>query len=383
MPPPCRVLILNERDPSHPAAGGAEVHVAEISRRLSAMGYQLTQAAVGFAGAPDREQQDGLEVIRLGRLRGYYPRAALLCARETRRGRFDVVVEHLNKVPFCSPAFSAVPVLAVDHHLFGRSAFLQAAWPVAALVVATEALIPWIYRRTPFLAVSQSSKDDLVARGISADRIGLIHNGIQLPETPPPRIAVRPCRVAYFGRLERYKRVDLLLRALASLAPRFPALEIVIIGRGSRRAELERLAGELGLAERTRFTGFASDDLRDALLAGSRVCVCPSVKEGWGITVVEANAFGVPVVATDVPGLRDAVRHDETGLLVADGAPGALVPRLAEAIARLLADEALATRLSAGGLAWARRFDWDSAAGVMAEALERARKLAKPEVGDP
>ena len=184
---------------------------------------------------------------------------------------------------------------------------------------------------------------------------------------------MRPCRVAYFGRLERYKRVDLLLRALATLAPRFPALEIVIIGRGSRRAELERLAGELGLAERTRFTGFASDDLRDELLAGSRVCVCPSVKEGWGITVVEANALGVPVVATDVPGLRDAVRHDETGLLVADGPPDALVPRLAEATGRLLADEALAARLSAGALAWSRRFDWDTAAAVMAEAVERAR----------
>jgi len=373
MPPPCRILILNQRDPRHPAAGGAEVHVAEISRRMAAMGYQLTQAAVGFPGAPDREQLDGLEVIRLGRLPGYYPRAALLCARETRRGRFDLVVEHLNKLPFCAPAHSAVPVLVVDHHLFGRSAFLQTIWPVAAMVVASEALIPWIYRKTPFLAVSQSSKDDLVARGISADQIGLIYNGVRHPETPPPQIAVRPCRVAYFGRLERYKRVDLLLRALATLAPRLPALEIVIIGRGSRRAELEKLAGQLGLAAHTRFTGFAEGELRDALLAGSRVCVCPSVKEGWGITVVEANALGVPVVATDVPGLRDAVRHDETGLLVPDGPPDALVPRLAEATHRLLADEALATRLSAGALAWSRRFDWDTAAATMAEAVERAR----------
>ena len=241
-------------------------------------------------------------------------------------------------------------------------------------MVATEALIPWVYRRTPFLAVSQSSRDELVARGIAADRIGLIHNGVELPKTPAPPISARPCRVAYFGRLERYKRVDLLLRALATLAPRLPELEIAIIGRGSRRASLERLASDLGLAARTRFTDFASDELRDALLAGSRVCVCPSVKEGWGITVVEANALGVPVVATDVPGLRDAVRHGETGLLVPDGPPEVLVRRLAEAIAELLGDEALASRLSAGALAWARRFDWDSSAAIMAEAVESARR---------
>jgi glycosyltransferase involved in cell wall biosynthesis len=374
MPQACRILILNERDPRHPAAGGAEVHIAQISRRMAAMGYRITQAAVGFPGAPVHEELDGLEVIRLGRIRWYYPSAAALCARETRRGRFDLVVEHLNKLPFCSPAYSAVPVLAVDHHLFGRSAFLQAAWPVAAAVVATEALIPWIYRRTPFLAVSQSSRDELVARGISADRIGLIHNGVELPKTPAPPISARPCRVAYFGRLEPYKRVDLMLRALAKLAPRLPELEIAIIGRGTHRPQLERLAGDLGLAARTRFTDFASDELRDALLAGSRVCVCPSVKEGWGITVVEANALGVPVVATDVPGLRDAVRHGETGLLVPDGPPEALVRRLAEAIAELLGDEARASRLSAGALAWARRFDWDSSAAIMAEAVESARR---------
>jgi glycosyltransferase involved in cell wall biosynthesis len=376
MPPPCRVLILNERDPAHPAAGGAEVHVAEVARRMAAMGYELTQLAVRFPGAAERERLDGLEVRRLGRIRWYYPRVALTCARETRAGRFDVVVEHLNKLPFCSPAYSAAPVLAVNHHLFGESAFLQVKWPIAATVVTIEKLIPWLYRGVPFLAVSQSSKDDLVARGVPEESIGLIHNGIRVPDLPPQPFAARPCRVAYFGRLERYKRVDLMLRALAELVPRFPALEIVIIGRGSRRAELERLAGELGLAGRTRFTGFASDAERDALLAGSRVCVCPSVKEGWGITVVEANALGVPVVATDAPGLRDAVRHEETGLLVADGPPAALAARLAEAIARLLSEESFAARLADAALVWSRRFDWDTAAAIMAEAVERARRRA-------
>jgi glycosyltransferase involved in cell wall biosynthesis len=381
MPHPCRVLILNERDPSHPAAGGAEVHVAEIARRLARRDYQLTQMAVRFPGSAGRERLDGLDVIRLGRIRWYYPRVVAAVSRETRRGRFDVVVEHLNKLPFCAPAYSAAPVLAVNHHLFGRSAFAQVRWPLAATVIAMERLIPWVYRRTPFLAVSQSSKDDLVARGIPERSVGLIHNGVRLPQAPPQPLAARPLRVAYFGRLERYKRVDLFLRAVAQVAPRFPALEIVVIGRGNRRAELERLAAELGIASRTRFTGFASAAERDALLGGSRVCVCPSIKEGWGITVVEANALGVPVVATDVPGLRDAVRPGETGLLVPDGPPAALAARLADAIASLLADPQLAARLADGALAWARRFDWDSAADVMAQAIERARGSAIPTGG--
>ena len=334
----CRVLVLNERGPLHPRAGGAEVHVAEISRRLAPLGFEITQLACGFPGAKPVEALDGMTVRRLGNLAVYYPRAVLTTAWETFRGRFDVVVEHLNKVPFCSRAYSSVPVIAVNHHLFGTSAFLQVAWPVAATVVAIEKLIPLVYRRMPFLAVSESSRQDLVERGIRAEHI------------------------------------DLLLRTVAKLAERWPRLELVLVGRRSERDALERLAAELGIAERTRFAGFVSDEERDALLAEARVCVSPSVKEGWGITVIEANALGVPVVATDAPGLRDAVRHDETGLLVADAAPEVFSERLTAAVERLLTDETLLARLSSQALVWSRRFDWDSSAQRMAEVIEETRR---------
>jgi glycosyltransferase involved in cell wall biosynthesis len=369
---PCRVLVLNERDPLHPAAGGAEVHVAEVAKRMAAMGFETTQVACGFPGAPARAELEGLRVRRLGGLAVYYPRAVWTTARETRRGRFDVVVEHLNKLPFCAAAYAAAPVVAVSHHLFGRSAFLQVAWPVALGVVLLERLVPVVYRELPFLAVSQSSKDDLVARGIPAAHVAIVHNGIRTPRLAPRPWASRPLRVAYLGRLEPYKRVERLLRAAARLVLRFPDLELVLIGRGSARPRLERVAAELGLAGRTRFAGFVPDDERDALLADARVCVCPSVKEGWGITVIEVNAVGTPVVATDAPGLRDAVRHGETGLLVADGPAEEFVARLAERMGELLADPALAERLSRGALAWSRRFDWDRTAETTARAVEAA-----------
>ena len=373
MSPGCRVLVLNERDSRHPSAGGAETHVEEISRRMAALGFEITLATSSFPGAATREQRDGFTVRRLGHLSLYYPRVVWTCAWETFRGRFDVVVEHLNKLPFCAAVYSSVPVIAVNHHLFGRSAFLQVSWPVATAVLGIEQLIPHVYRRTPFLAVSQSSKDDLVARGIAAESIAILHNGITPPSQPGPPIAERPCRVAYLGRLEPYKRVDLMLRALATLVERFPALEIVLVGRGTARPGLERLAAELGIAERTRFTGFVDEAERNALVAEARVCVCPSVKEGWGITVIEANALGTPVIATDAPGLADAVRPDETGLLVADGAADAFTGRLATALGGLLPDDARLAKLSAGALAWSKRFDWDRSAEQMARAVEAAQ----------
>jgi glycosyltransferase involved in cell wall biosynthesis len=368
MPGPARVLILNERDARHPRAGGAEVHVEEIFSRLVTRGWEVTEATSAFRGAPSAEVVSGLRVRRLARLPLYYPRAAWSCARETRRGRFDVVVECLNKLPFYAPAYSAAPVLAIAHHLFGETAFEQVAWPIAATVWALERAIPRLYRNVPFVAISESTRDDLIRRGVAGERVRVSHCGLEPPAIPVPPMAGRGARVAYLGRLEPYKRVDLLLRAMARLAGRLPHAEILVIGRGADRARLERVAREVGVAERTRFTGFVSREERDRLLASCRVSVCPSPKEGWGLTVVESNAVGTPVVATDAPGLRDSVDDGKTGYLVPDGDEAAL----AERIERLLSDDALAGEMSAAALAWARRFDWERAADDMAEALHGA-----------
>jgi glycosyltransferase involved in cell wall biosynthesis len=364
------VLVLNERDLRHPKAGGAETHVYEIMSRLAARGYEIVHLASAFPGAAREERVAGVRVRRLGGLARYYPAAVLACARATRRGEVDVVVECLNKVPFFSPLYSAVPVLALCHHLFGETAFRQVAWPIAAAVTGLERLVPPLYRRQRFLAISESSRADLVRRGVRPERIAVSFCGIRRPTLGAPKpLRERPCRVSFVGRLEPYKRVDVLLRAAARLTGSFPELSLVLVGRGSDRPRLEALAQELGLEARTRFTGFVSDDERDEILAQSRACVCPSEKEGWGLTVIEANAVATPVVATDAPGLRDSVREGETGFLAAPHDVEAFASRIA---ALLRADDA-AERMASAAHAWAERFDWNQAADEMALALDRAR----------
>ncbi len=370
MRPPARVLILNERDSAHPKAGGAEVHVEEIFGRLAARGCEVTIASCRHDGAPAEGVCAGMRVRRLGPLPLYYARAAALCAAETRRDRYDVVVDCLNKMPFYAPLYAAVPVLALCHHLLGETVFLQAPWPVAAAVWSVERMVPWVYRRAPFVVISESTKAELVRRGIAADHIRVSLCGISQPSVPPPAFRDRAQRVVYVGRVEPYKQVDVLLRAMARLSDRFPRAEIVVIGRGRSLPALERLARELSLADRTRFTGWIDDASRDAVLADARVCVCPSKKEGWGLTIVEANALGTPVVATDAPGLRDSVREGRNGFLV----PDADVDAFAERIGSLLADEELGSRMSDEARAWSRRFDWDRAADEMAECLDAARR---------
>jgi glycosyltransferase involved in cell wall biosynthesis len=366
---PCRVLVLNERDPQHPKAGGAEIHVAEIFRRLAAQGYEITLAASGFRDGAAVDEIDGMRIWRLGGIPTYYLRVAYTTFRETRKGNFDVVVECLNKVPFYSPVYSAAPVLAICHHLFGEVAFQQVPWPVAAAVWSTELLIPSLYKKLPFVAISESSEADLIKRGVDADWVRVSHCGIEPTQVVADTETPRKMRISYVGRLEVYKNVDIMLLACAALTSRFPDLEIYVIGKGVARESLEALAKDLGIDDRTHFTGFISNEERDQLIAETRVCVCPSEKEGWGLTIIESNALGTPVVATNTDGLRDSVRDGETGYLVEHRNVEGFRDRIGE----LLENDALAAEMSSHALAWSKTFDWDRATTEMAAAIDDAR----------
>ena len=161
-----RLLVLNERDPRHPQAGGAEVHLREIFRRLAAGGDEVTLVAAGFPGAPAEEDVDGLRVLRRGDARvGYYARVPSLYRRLRAQAPFDVVVEDLNKFPFFARLWVREPLVVLAHHFFGRTAFRQATAPVAAALVVAEWLVPRLYRGLPVVAVSESTRAELV-RGV-------------------------------------------------------------------------------------------------------------------------------------------------------------------------------------------------------------------------
>lgn len=361
------LLILNERDLSHPWAGGAELHIVKMAKCFVQRGYQPTLLCTHREGAAFEEvTPDGLRVVRCGNRLTYYLALPRLVRREARRAG-TVILEHLNKIPFCTPLYVENPVVLVTHHLFGCTAFRQVAPPVAATVVALERLIPYVYRGRPFIAVSPSTRDDLIARGVAPESIRVIPNGLdhELYHARERCPAERPT-VLVLGRLEFYKRIDLVLRAVAELREAIPSVRLVIVGDGRARASLERLASEFGIRDRTIFTGFVSDRDKVAHIRQCHVVVNTSEKEGWGLTVLEANACGLPAVASDVPGLRDAVRHGETGFLV----PHGRVAELATAIRQLLLDSQLRERLAAAAVRWAAQFSWDKAAADTLEIVE-------------
>ena len=190
-----------------------------------------------------------------------------------------------------------------------------------------------------YIAVSADVAANLERRfGVGASKITVVPNAADLPELQaaggarPVDWPVRAGRRAalMLARLEVEKGVDVLIRAAAAI----PELDLVIAGDGSCRATLEATAAELGIAERVHFLGYRSDPA--ALLANADLFVLPSLVEGFPLSVVEAMAAGVPVVASDIGGTREAVEHERTGLLV----PPRDADALAAAIRRTLSDPA-------------------------------------------
>jgi len=358
-------VVLNERDLLHPQAGGAEVHCFEVFRRLAARGDDVTLLASRFAGAAPRETVQGITVVRVGERISYYPAALRAYRRLRAAARIDAVVEDLNKFPFFARLWVREPVVVLVHHLFGRTAFRQVAWPIAAATFAAEALVPRLYRGLPVVAVSPSTRDELVVGGMRAADIHVIPNGLDhdLYRPGDGRRASAPTVVA-LGRVEPYKRTEVLVDAVADIA----GARLVVAGSGTGMDALRAHVERRGLASRVEILGFVDEATKVRLLREAHVVATASQKEGWGLTVVEAAACGTPAVAFDVPGLRDAIRDGETGVLVPGDDPAAL----AGAIRRVLEDPALRERLGAGAIAWAARFTWERAADEIGALIDVA-----------
>jgi glycosyltransferase involved in cell wall biosynthesis len=369
------ILVLNERDPEHPLAGGAEVHIYEIFSRMVARGWSVTHLAASFPGSPPETTIRGVRVLRLTNRYLYYGAVPFAARRELGRRRYDGVVDVLNKLPFLSPWLLGRPCFAIVHHLFGTTAFKQVSFPIALVTYLAEKLIPYAYRDTRMLAISPSTKDDLVARGIAADHVAVVPPGLDHHAyRPGVRDSDHPV-VLWVGRLEPYKRADVMLEAMRAIVARVPSARLVIVGAGSAREALEAQARTLGLGDTVGFTGFISEEEKIAWLRRAAVVVNSSEKEGWGMTVIEANACGVPAVSSDVPGLRDSTRDGATGLLYPYGDAAAL----AAAVVRLLTDEAAYRSMSAAALEWSARFTWDRVTDD-AEALVGAAIEGRPEM---
>lgn len=363
-----KILIFNWRDIKNPNAGGAEVNFQEIFKRLVQRGHEVTLVSSRYDRSfPEEETIDGIRVLRRGNRHTFNYTVPGVYKREFKDANIDIVLDDLNKIPFYTPLYVREPLFVMVHHLHGSSIYGDTFLPAGLYVHLMERLIPFFYKGIPFIAVSESTKSELVRMGLRDEDVEIIHNGVDHEKYLPDYSArsSEPLLVCV-TRLKKYKGVHLLLQALEKVKKEIPNVKLIITGRGDYEPKLRQLTRSLNLNGCVDFAGFVDTDQKVDLYRQAKVVVNPSAKEGWGLTVIEANACGTPVIAAEAPGLKESVIHEETGLLY----PHSDIESLSKAIIRLLKDEELTAKLGAKSLGWAKEFSWQKAVDKVEAAME-------------
>lgn len=356
------ILVINWQDWKNPLAGGAEVYLYEIFSRLIKRGHKVKLLVSRAAGQTRHEVLDGFDIYRIGRRANF--NFLVPCAMNSllRHHKIDVIVDDLNKIPFYSPFFTRKDVIPMLMHLFRRAIYRETNLVFASYVFLTETMIRWFYPSSDFISISESTAEDLRALGVK-NKINVVHCGIP----PKPRlhdIKRRKNLVAYVGRVKKYKAIDHFIKAVARIKKKRD-IDAVIVGDGDAKSELVDLAKKMKLD--IKFTGFVNEVDKYKVYSNARVIVQPSVKEGWGLTVIEAQSCGTPVVCADSPGLREVVVDGKVGFLY----PYGDIERFAERIIELMDDDIKWRKFSSAAQAWADKFSWDNAAKKIERILQR------------
>lgn len=355
-----RILIFNWRDTRHAWAGGAELYIHELAKRWVRAGHAVTVFCGNDTKSPTHETVDGVRIIRRGGFFTVYLWAVYYYLFKL-RGNFDIVVDSENGIPFFTPLYVRVPKFLLIHHVHQEVFRKHLIFPFSVIAMFIESqLMPILYRNQKIITVSESSKKDILHLGFTKpDFIEVIPPGVDLSRFSRKQKTLYPSFV-YLGRLKPYKNVDVIIRAFAKIAGAHPGAKLYIAGEGESEIELKKLAAKTGLNGAITFLGRVDEKTKGILLAKCWAALQPSSIEGFGITVIEANATGTPVIASNVSGLRDSVIDGRTGFLVKPKD----VNSFAERMEHLVARPDVRKKVSDQAYAWAQQLSWEKSAEI-------------------
>jgi len=349
-----KILWFNWRCWLNPEMGGAEVFTHENARRLVKAGHEVTLFTSEFPKCRREEVLDGVRVVRSGRKYSVYWKARKYYRKHFSKENYDVVIDEINTRPFFAPKFvnNSERIVALIHQLAREYWFYETPSPIS-YVGYYFLENRWLknYIDIPTVTVSESTRKDLLDLGFK--RIFIVSEGLSFPPLNKlPQKEGYPS-VVYAGRLKKAKRPDHAVRAFKIVKEEIPEAELWIVGEGHFRKDLERMA-----PEGVKFFGGLSDGERRELVKKAWVLVNPSVREGFGLNIVEANALGTPCIAYDVAGLRDSVKNGRTGLLARAGD----VEDLADKVVTVLKNDLMREMLKRKAFEYSKKFSWQKSA---------------------
>lgn len=362
-----RVLIFNWRDTRHIWAGGAEVYIHELAKRLVNKGHTVTVFCGNDGKCPQNEIIDGVRIVRRGGFYTVYLWASIYYILKFKNS-VDIVIESMNGIPFFSPLYASVPICLMVHHVHQEVFRKHLPFPFSYLAMFIELkIMPLIYKKHQIITVSESSKKEIVRHHLAErDRVTVITPGVSQINLPIVQKNRQPL-VSYIGRLKPYKNVDTFIYACSLLIKKHNEVKIVIAGWGESEDYLKKLAKNLHIDSHISFKGYINEKEKLQLMGMSWVCVQPSSIEGWGITVIEANSMRTPVIGSYVHGLKDSIVDNVTGYLV----PVKNIYAFNNAIEKVLSNRQIRVEMEKQAKQWSENFDWDVSTDILLSLIKQ------------
>jgi glycosyltransferase involved in cell wall biosynthesis len=351
---------MAHRDPESARAGGAEQTILEVGSRLANRAHSVTLVAPWMGRGPAITSIKGIRVIRVPTHLLLYATLPLL--RERIAPDVQVAdLAHLFPWHLIPPGRRAG--LAFFHHLHARTLPGQVSRVASRLFADVEYTYPVIYRNWNFVTESDQSVTDLIRLGIDSGRIVRIPPGVDSSLFRPGLREDEP-RLVYFAGFRRYKRAHFALEVLRELRRAGIDCLLVMVGDGPTLSDLRSDAAESGLGRRVEFTGRVDRATLAQIVGRAWVNLHFSVAEGWGFSIMEASAAGVPTVAFDVPGVRETVLPGVNGTLVGDGDTITFASEVERILNQGVAYQASCRR-------WAMTHSWEKCALAWEQTLQR------------
>jgi glycosyltransferase involved in cell wall biosynthesis len=326
-----RFLMLNWRDPRNPLAGGAERVTLAYLKALVERGHEACWFANDFPGATREEMVEGVKIVRGGGMG-----SSVVKARQWYRQqkRFDLVIDQHHGIPWYAPWWCRTNCVAYIHEVLGPIWTSFYPWPVSTVGRWQERWTHWLYRRVPFWTACQATRDCLTEHGVQS--IKMIPYGVDTVALPSldEKPLTLPLRLVVVSRLAPNKRIDHAVRVMKCLADKNVPAHLTVVGTGETEGLLRGLVKEFHLGERVSFAGALTEKEKDEQLRRAHFLVHTSLREGWGLNVIEANAMGTTTVVYPVAGLVESTLHDETGIVAAAETPEAVAEALVSILSR-------------------------------------------------
>jgi glycosyltransferase involved in cell wall biosynthesis len=363
--------MLNWRDPKNPSSGGAERVTQGYLEGLLRRGHEVWWYANEFPGCQPSETVNGIRIVR-----GGGKGTSVLKARQwyQQKKPFDLVVDQHHGIPWYAPWWSGTNCIAYIHEVLGPIWKAFYPWPVNALGQWQERWTHWMYRRVPFWTPSESTKRVLHKHGVREVRV--FPNGTDA--TPLAELEAKPLsqplRLVAVARLAPNKRVEHAVQATRVLLQKGIQAHLTIVGTGEVEAQLRQMARQLDLAEHVTFTGQLPEVGKNVELRRAHLLIHTSIREGWGLNVIESNALGTPAIVYPVGGLVDSTVHGQTGIVTRDETP----EDVADSVLALLNRPGDYDRLRTNAWERAKTFAWEKVLPPVCDWLEEQARRRSP-----